>query len=132
MGNCSEKCQRNTSNSEIRRLEPNHLYPDVSCSSKQHPNYGYKANQIKTTKYNVFTFLPKNLYEQFHRLANIYFLFIVLLNWVPSINAVAKEVAMIPLVLVLAVTAAKDILEDLRRYKSDRKINSKPCRMYNR
>ena len=68
--------------------------------------------RINTTKYNIITFLPKNLFEQFHRLANIYFLFIVVLNWLPPIQAFGREVAMIPLIFVLAVTAIKDLYED--------------------
>ena len=37
------------------------------------------SNRIKTNKYNLWTFLPLNLYHQFHRVANIYFLFIITL-----------------------------------------------------
>ena len=72
-----------------------------------------------TTKYTLLTFLPKNLFEQFHRFANLYFLFIVLLNWVPSINAFGKEISMLPVIFVLGVTAIKDAFEDRRRYVSD-------------
>ncbi|CAF4506076.1 unnamed protein product, partial [Rotaria magnacalcarata] len=48
------------------------------------------TNRIKTTRYNVITFLPKNLFEQFHRVANIYFAILIGLNWVPIINAISK------------------------------------------
>ena len=51
-----------------------------------------RTNRIKTTRYNIITFLPKNLFDQFHRLANIYFAILIGLNWVPSINAVSKNV----------------------------------------
>ncbi len=34
-----------------------------------------------------------------HRFANLYFLFIVLLNWVPAINAFGKEISMLPVIL---------------------------------
>jgi len=51
-----------------------------------------QTNRIRTTRYNVLTFLPKNLFEQFHRVANIYFAIIIGLNWVPVINAIAKTV----------------------------------------
>ncbi|KAF2353652.1 P-type ATPase N-terminal [Trinorchestia longiramus] len=94
------------------------------------PNDVYPSNRVTTTKYNALTFIPKNLFEQFHRFANIYFLFIVLLNFVPSINAFAKEVAMLPLLFVLSVTALKDLFEDRRRYNSDKRVNNSVCRVY--
>lgn len=34
---------------------------------------------VSTGKYSFLTFLPKNLYFQFSKLANAYFLFLVLL-----------------------------------------------------
>lgn len=74
----------------------------------------------------------KNLFEQFHRFANLYFILVVALNWVPQVQAFGKEIAMIPVIFVLAVTAVKDAFEDFRRYKSDRKINHHTCRRYSR
>lgn len=91
---------------------------------------GYTNNSIRTTKYTLLTFLPKNLFEQFHRVANVYFLFIVILNWVPSVQAFGREVAMLPLLFVLAVTAIKDAYEDRRRAKQDRKTNNTLAKVY--
>jgi hypothetical protein len=51
-----------------------------------------QTNRIRTTRYNILTFLPKNLFEQFHRVANIYFAILIGLNWVPVINAISKTV----------------------------------------
>ena len=90
------------------------------------------SNAIRTTKYTIINFIPKNLFEQFHRLANIYFLFIALLNFVPAVQAVGKEVAFIPLLVILGVTMCKDVFEDYRRYKSDKTVNRKSCRVYDR
>ncbi len=39
-----------------------------------------KSNKIKTSRYTIITFLPKNLFEQFRRAANCYFLFIMILQ----------------------------------------------------
>lgn len=90
------------------------------------------SNAISTTKYTILTFLPKNLFEQFHRYANIYFLLIVILSLIPAIEVFAKEVAPIPLLFVLSVTAVKDIFEDYSRYRSDKTVNNRPCSVYNR
>lgn len=40
----------------------------------------FQKNVIHTAKYNVFSFLPLNLYEQFRRFSNLYFLLIILLQ----------------------------------------------------
>lgn len=37
-------------------------------------------NFIKTSKYNVLSFVPQNLFEQFQRLANFYFLCLLILQ----------------------------------------------------
>ena len=91
-----------------------------------------RNNAITTSKYTWLNFIPKNLFEQFHRFANIYFLSIIILNWVPAINAFGKEVAMIPLLFVLSVTAIKDLFEDRRRHRSDREVNNRMCKVYSR
>ncbi|XP_072941971.1 phospholipid-transporting ATPase VD [Epargyreus clarus] len=108
---------------------PNHLVPDKT-PPKDHPNGKRCDNKVRTTKYTLLSFIPKNLFEQFHRIANVYFIFIVLLNWVPALNAFGKEVAMLPVLFVLGVTAIKDLFEDRRRHLSDKRINNSFCRVY--
>ena len=39
-----------------------------------------QSNCIKTSKYNILTFLPVNLFEQFQEVANTYFLFLLILQ----------------------------------------------------
>ncbi|KAJ8727251.1 hypothetical protein PYW08_015648 [Mythimna loreyi] len=110
-------------------VTPNLLVPDKT-PPKDHPNGQRCDNKIRTTKYTLLSFLPKNLFEQFHRIANVYFIFIVLLNWVPAISAFGKEVAMLPVLFVLGVTAIKDLFEDRRRHNSDKRINNSFCRVF--
>ncbi|KAL1506324.1 hypothetical protein ABEB36_005712 [Hypothenemus hampei] len=114
----------------VRIVVPNHTVPPKT-PRKVHPNGRRPNNRIRTTKYTLLSFLPRNLLEQFHRVANLYFIFIVLLNWFPAINAFGKEIAMVPVMFVLGVTAVKDLFEDRRRHSSDKNINNSTCRIYN-
>ncbi|CAI5783841.1 probable phospholipid-transporting ATPase VD isoform X1 [Podarcis lilfordi] len=90
----------------------------------------YQNNRIRTTKYRLWNFVPKNIFEQFHRAANLYFLFIVLLNWVPVVEAFRKEITMIPLIVVLTIIAVKDGVEDYAKYQLDKKINNIVTQVY--
>lgn len=111
-----------------RIVIPNHTVP-IKTPKREHPNGKYVGNKIRTTKYTLLSFLPKNLLEQFHRVANLYFIFIVVLNW--FIDAFGKEISLIPVLFVLGVTAIKDLFEDRRRHASDKRINNSTCRVYN-
>uniref|UniRef100_A0A8C6TG49 Phospholipid-transporting ATPase n=1 Tax=Neogobius melanostomus TaxID=47308 RepID=A0A8C6TG49_9GOBI len=108
---------------EVRPLRP---------KGEESPNRHYANNKIKTTKYTLLSFLPKNLFEQFHRFANVYFVFIALLNFVPVVNAFQPELALAPVVFILSVTAIKDLWEDYRRHRSDKEINHMDCLVYSR
>ncbi|CAK8697273.1 unnamed protein product [Clavelina lepadiformis] len=104
---------------------------------RHHPKYERRVfsthnNKIRTTKYTILSFFPKNIFEQFHRWANFYFVVLIILNWVPSINAFGKEVCMIPLIIVLAVLGGKDAFEDLQRYRMDSRINDQLVQTYYR
>uniref|UniRef100_A0A8C3XZ95 Phospholipid-transporting ATPase n=1 Tax=Catharus ustulatus TaxID=91951 RepID=A0A8C3XZ95_CATUS len=92
----------------------------------------YMNNKIRTTRYTLLNFLPRNLFEQFHRVANLYFLFLVVLNWVPVVEAFQKEITMLPLIGVLTIIAVKDGLEDYSRYKMDKQINNLVTKVYSR
>uniref|UniRef100_A0A3Q2EIR5 Phospholipid-transporting ATPase n=1 Tax=Cyprinodon variegatus TaxID=28743 RepID=A0A3Q2EIR5_CYPVA len=85
----------------------------------------YAKNAIKTAKYNIITFLPRNLFEQFSRLANAYFLFLLILQLIPQISSVPWFTTAVPLVLVLAVTGVKDANDDINRHKQDKQVNNR-------
>ncbi|XP_053730137.1 phospholipid-transporting ATPase IC [Synchiropus splendidus] len=87
----------------------------------------YSGNAIKTYKYNVITFLPLNLYEQFKRAANLYFLALLILQVIPDISTLPWYTTLIPLVVVLGVTAIKDLVDDLARHRMDKEINNRRC-----
>uniref|UniRef100_A0AAQ5X643 Phospholipid-transporting ATPase n=1 Tax=Amphiprion ocellaris TaxID=80972 RepID=A0AAQ5X643_AMPOC len=114
--------KKRSKENKTRTVHANLLY-DAANKGEENPNRHYANNKIKTTKYTVLSFLPKNLFEQFHRFANVYFVFIALLNFVPVVNAFQPELALAPVVFILSVTAIKDLWEDYRRHRSDKEIN---------
>uniref|UniRef100_A0AAX7UGC0 Phospholipid-transporting ATPase n=1 Tax=Astatotilapia calliptera TaxID=8154 RepID=A0AAX7UGC0_ASTCA len=82
-------------------------------------------NAIKTSKYNIFTFLPLNLFEQFRRLANAYFLFLLILQLIPQISSLPWFTTAVPLILVLSITGVKDASDDINRHKCDGQVNNR-------
>nr|XP_021498506.1 probable phospholipid-transporting ATPase IM [Meriones unguiculatus] len=87
--------------------------------------YQYADNRIKTSKYNILTFLPINLFEQFQRVANAYFLFLLILQLIPEISSLTWFTTIVPLVLVISMTAVKDATDDYFRHKSDNQVNNR-------
>ncbi|KAH6908304.1 phospholipid-translocating ATPase [Coprinopsis sp. MPI-PUGE-AT-0042] len=83
----------------------------------------YATNQVITSKYTVLTFLPRNLLEQFRRIANIFFLFIAILQFFTIFSTISPGLVILPLLIVLGITAAKDGYEDVKRHQSDRQVN---------
>ncbi|MCI4388539.1 hypothetical protein PGIGA_G00087160 [Pangasianodon gigas] len=88
-------------------------------------SFKYANNAIKTSKYNIFTFLPLNLFEQFQRLANAYFVFLLILQLIPAISSLSWFTTVVPLLLVLSITLAKDGSDDINRHRNDRQVNNR-------
>uniref|UniRef100_A0AAX7TFR4 Phospholipid-transporting ATPase n=1 Tax=Astatotilapia calliptera TaxID=8154 RepID=A0AAX7TFR4_ASTCA len=88
-------------------------------------SHGYANNAIRTSKYSIFTFLPLNLFEQFRRLANAYFLFLLILQLIPQISSLSWFTTAVPLVFVLSISAVKDANDDINRHKCDRQVNNR-------
>ncbi|XP_053514670.1 phospholipid-transporting ATPase IK isoform X3 [Artibeus jamaicensis] len=89
----------------------------------------YKDNTIHTAKYDFFSFLPLNLYEQFHRMSNLYFLFIIILQGIPEISTLPWFTLFTPFICLLVIRAARDLVDDIGRHRSDRTVNNRPCQM---
>lgn len=87
--------------------------------------FQYADNRIHTSKYNLLTFLPINLFEQFQRVANAYFLFLLILQLIPEISSLTWFTTFVPLVLVIMMTAVKDATDDYFRHKSDDQVNNR-------
>lgn len=63
-----------------RRVYVNVPLPQTERDDEGHPTAHYSRNKIRTAKYTPLSFVPKNLWFQFHNIANVYFLFIIILG----------------------------------------------------
>lgn len=91
--------------------------------------FRYANNYIKTSKYSLLTFLPLNLFEQFQRLANFYFLCLLVLQLIPAISSLTPVTTALPLIGVLGLTAVKDAYDDIQRHISDSHVNNRKSRV---
>ncbi|EST05026.1 P-type ATPase, A domain protein [Kalmanozyma brasiliensis GHG001] len=98
--------------------------PHSELGKNGEPAAVYPRNKVRTSKYTIATFLPRFLFEQFRRVANIYFLGLVVLQVFPTFGATIPQIAMLPLVAILTITAIKDSIEDHRRHALDNEVNN--------
>src|SRR5437016_11403809 len=114
--------QRHLSSSSFQQSQKRKVYVNIPIPTEELDQYGepktyFVANKIRTSKYTLLSFLPKNLFEQFRRVANVYFLFLVILQLFPLVGGtVSPLLAASPLLSITIMTAIKDALEDWKRH----------------
>uniref|UniRef100_A0A8D0D6S0 Phospholipid-transporting ATPase n=1 Tax=Sander lucioperca TaxID=283035 RepID=A0A8D0D6S0_SANLU len=85
----------------------------------------FPDNRIVSSKYTFLNFVPKNMFEQFRRVANFYFLIIFLVQLIID-TPTSPITSGLPLFFVITVTAIKQGYEDWLRHKADNAINQCP------
>ena len=103
----------------------------INDSKKNKEELKFKNNEIDTRKYNCITFLPKALFYQFNRPANVYFLISAILQCIPVISPLGPASAIVPLTIVLSASLIREGIEDFNRGKLDRQQNMEKCDIYN-
>ncbi|KIJ07873.1 hypothetical protein PAXINDRAFT_177648 [Paxillus involutus ATCC 200175] len=91
-------------------------------SEKLHSRF--PPNIVRNQKYNIFTFFPVVLYEQFKFFFNLYFLLVALSQFVPALKIGFIVTYVAPLAFVLCVTMGKEAYDDYKRNLRDREANS--------
>uniref|UniRef100_A0A914HZ23 Phospholipid-transporting ATPase n=1 Tax=Globodera rostochiensis TaxID=31243 RepID=A0A914HZ23_GLORO len=89
-----------------------------------HQPQKYCNNKISTCKYNVMTFLPRFLIEQFRRYSNVFFLVIAILQQIPDVSPTGYYTTAVPFLFILTVSALKEIFEDIKRRRMDIEVNN--------
>jgi len=65
---------------QSRTVYVNVPVPEDARDEDGHVKQHFGRNKIRTAKYTALSFVPKNLWFQFHNIANVYFLFIIILG----------------------------------------------------
>ncbi|EPS29422.1 hypothetical protein PDE_04371 [Penicillium oxalicum 114-2] len=108
-----------------RKVDPASLGPRIIQVNNAPANAAHKfiSNHVSTAKYNIATFIPKFLFEQFSKYANLFFLFTAVLQQIPNVSPTNRYTTIAPLAIVLLVSAIKELVEDYKRRTSDRGLN---------
>ena len=114
-----EKLLANQTNTETKETRQEQFFEFYINNNNKNKIYKLKDNTINTTKYNIFTFIPKGLLYQFSRLSNVYFLFTAIIQSIPIISPLTSLSAIVPLIFVLGVSMIREAIEDLVRNNYD-------------
>ena len=85
----------------------------------------YIDNTILSSRYTLYNFLPRQLFAQFSKLANFYFLCVSILQLIPGLSTTGTYTTIVPLLFFVTISIAKEGYDDLRRYRLDKAENNR-------
>jgi phospholipid-translocating ATPase len=83
----------------------------------------YISNFIRSSRYTIWDFLPKQLIFQFSKLANFYFLIMGTMQMIPGLSTTGTFTTIAPLCVFVAFSMGKEGWDDYRRYTLDKVEN---------
>lgn len=89
--------------------------------------HAFISNVIRTSRYNVFNFFPKQLFFQFSRLGNFYFLCVGIPQTIPGISTTGNVTTILPLLFFVLLTIIKEGYDDYKRHRLDNVENAQPA-----
>ncbi|KAF9187860.1 hypothetical protein BGZ50_001716 [Haplosporangium sp. Z 11] len=90
----------------------------------------YVSNAVTTARYTFWDFLPKQLYAQFSKIANVYFLFVASLQMVPRWSPTGQYTTLVPLLVFLSIAMAHEGYDDYRRHRQDNVENNQSTNVF--
>lgn len=86
--------------------------------------HGYLSNAIRTSRYTVLNFIPKQVLFQFTRVGNFYFLCVGIPQTIPGISTTGNFTTILPLLFFVLLTVVKEGYDDYKRYCLDKVENA--------
>ncbi|PLB54928.1 phospholipid-transporting ATPase [Aspergillus steynii IBT 23096] len=85
----------------------------------------YAGNWIRSSRYSFWSFFPRQLWAQFTKLANFYFLVVAILQMIPGLSTTGTFTTLIPLLIFVGISMGKEGFDDWRRYRLDKEENNR-------
>jgi phospholipid-translocating ATPase len=85
----------------------------------------YCENWIRSSRYSLWSFFPRQLFAQFTKLANFYFLVVAILQMIPGLSTTGSFTTLVPLLIFVAISMGKEGFDDWRRYRLDKEENNR-------
>ncbi|KAL4735210.1 hypothetical protein BDV11DRAFT_196507 [Aspergillus similis] len=85
----------------------------------------YVENWIRSSRYSLWSFFPRQFFAQFTKLANFYFLVVAILQMIPGLSTTGKFTTIIPLLIFVGISMGKEGFDDWRRYRLDKEENNR-------
>jgi phospholipid-translocating ATPase len=91
----------------------------------------YIDNTIRSSRYTIWSFLPCQLWFQFTKAANFYFLVMGILQLIPGLSTTGTYTTILPLLFFLTLCIVREGIDDYRRYRLDKAENRRlACVLY--
>lgn len=139
----AQKCYQRIVIESVLRQKPlapskdgRHIPLDLSAEPRslidERRGHTFVSNAIRTSRYNVFDFFPKQLFFQFSRLGNFYFLCIGIPQTIPGISTTGNFTTILPLLFFVLLTIIKEGYDDYKRHRLDNVENAQPVAVLRR
>lgn len=104
------------------------IFVDMSNIPKQvdeRNNKSYCSNVVTSALYTPYDFFPRQVVVQFSKLANLYFLFVSILQMIPSWSATGNYTTIVPLMVFVLISMTREGVEDWNRSRHDKEENNR-------
>ncbi len=91
----------------------------------------YIHNSIRSSRYSLISFFPRQLFAQFSKLANAYFLAISIMQMIPGLSTTGQFTTIVPLLAFIGISMGKEGWDDIRRWKLDKEENNSAALVLN-
>ena len=85
------------------------------------------SNKIKSTRYNVLTFVPIALFLQYKKVVVCFYTFNTVMQSFPAVSTNSPLASLIPVLFIILLGMLKEAYLEYKRWSDDKRINQMPC-----